>query len=83
MDFETKEITLTTEGEDDRFIQRILRVDSSALLSSGGKPIRFDDLKLGCILRLRLDETGKCVRALIANLPGREEDQLNGGNADE
>lgn len=77
IDLLKKEIVLTTENEDDQVIQRVLRVDNSALLSSGGSPMQIDDLKLGCKLKLRLDETGRSIRALKAEPKGMNEDLLD------
>lgn len=69
IDLVNKEIVLAKEDENDQVIQRVLSVDGSALLSSDGKAIQLDNLRLGCILKLRLDETGRSVKVLKAELP--------------
>ncbi len=68
-----KEIVLAIEDENDQLIQRILQVDSAALIISSGIPLSFDQLRLGSLLKVRLDPVGRTVRAIKAELSELEE----------
>lgn len=73
VDLINNQIVLATEDENDQVILRLLHVDAVALISSGEQTIEFEDLRPGCTLRIRLDETGNSIRAIKASFPEQDD----------
>jgi RNA polymerase sigma factor (sigma-70 family) len=74
IDLSTKELILSTETEDDRIVDRRLKIEPSIVARSMGKIIPLEDLRKGCCMKIRLDDDGKTIKGMNVEFPEADDD---------